>query len=77
MSVLHLSVTYVPELWWCVVDMKEVEERFVCSTSVCYLCARVAVECGQYEEGGGEVCLFYIYLLLTRMCQSCGGVCSI
>jgi hypothetical protein len=59
--------------------MKEVEERFVCSTSICYLlvCARVVVEYGQYEGGGGKVCLFYIYLLLTRMCQSGGGVWSI
>ncbi len=26
--------------WWSVVNIKEVEERFVCSASVCYLCAR-------------------------------------
>ncbi len=56
-----------------------VEEMFVCSTSICYLfvCARVVKECGQYEEGEGEVCLFYFYLLHTRMCQSGGGVLSI
>jgi hypothetical protein len=37
--------------------MKEVEERFVCSTSICYLlvCARVVMEYGQYEGGGGKV----------------------
>jgi len=35
--------------------MKKVEERFVCSASICY------------EGGGGKICLFYIYLL--PMCQ--------
>ncbi len=79
MSVLHVSATYVPEWWWRVVNMNEVEERFVCSTSVCYLlvCARVVEECGQYEGDGGKVCLFYICLLPTRMCQSGGGVWSV
>ena len=46
------SATYVSEWWWSVVNMKEVEERFVCSTSICYLCARVVVECG-------HICLLY------------------
>ncbi len=57
--------------------MKEVEERFVCSTSICYLlvCARVVKECGQYEEGEGEVCLFYIYLLPGQYEGGGGEVC--
>jgi hypothetical protein len=64
--------------------MKEVEERFVCSTSICYLlvCARVVEKCGQYEGDGGKVVfsISTIHSLSPSVCTSmvveCGQGCE-
>ncbi len=45
--ILALNTVYVPEWEWSVVNMKEVEERFICSTYIYLLPTRMC------QSGGG------------------------